>query len=70
MAINVDLLKFELARIKREIEALEAKLRKMEGREAGEEMPFAKLRGIWKGADFTYAEIKEAEYKLPEADWA
>ena len=69
MAVNVDLLKFELARIKREIEALEAKIRKMEGREAGEEMPFAKMRGVWKGAHFTEEEIDAVKVRvkpLPE----
>ena len=63
MATNVDALKLELARIKREIEALEARLRGVEAREAREEMPFAKMRGAWKGADFTEEEIDAAKVR-------
>lgn len=64
MAVNVDALKLELARIKREIEALEVRLRSIEAREAGEEMPFAKMRGAWKGAGFTEEEIKAAKIRV------
>lgn len=27
---------------------------------------FTDLKGIWEGADFSYEEIKAAEYKVPE----
>ena len=64
MATNVKALKLELARIKREIEALEARLRGAEAREAGEEMPFAKMRGAWKGANFTEEEIDAAKIRV------
>lgn len=64
MAVNVDALKHELARIKREIEALEGKIRKIEGQEAGEAMPFAKMRGVWKGADFTEEEIDAVKIRV------
>lgn len=64
MPTNVKALKLELARIKREIEALEARLRGVEAREAGEEMPFAKMRGAWKGANFTEGEIDAAKIRV------
>jgi len=64
MAVNVDALKLELARIKREIEALEARLRSVEAQEVGDEMPFAKMRGAWKGANFTEEEIDAAKIRV------
>lgn len=64
MATEVDALKMELARIKREIEALEARLRSIEAGEAGEELPFAKMLGAWKGADFTEEEIDAVKVRV------
>jgi len=54
------------------IEALQAKMNKLmsriqEGAKA-EDRPteFTDLEGIWEGADFSYEEIKAAEYQVPE----
>ncbi len=56
------------------IEALQAKVNKLmshiqEGAKT-EDRPtkFTDLEGIWEGANFSYEEIKAAEYKAPE-DW-
>jgi len=64
MATNVDALKSELARIKREIEALEARIGKIEGQKAGQELPFARMLGAWKGADFTEDEIDAVKIRV------
>jgi predicted transcriptional regulator len=56
------------------IEALQAKVNRLmsriqEGAEAeGRPTKFSDLEGIWEGANFSYEEIKAAEYKVPE-DW-
>lgn len=56
------------------IEALQAKVNELmsrvqEGAKAeGRPTKFTDLKGIWKGANFSYEEIKAAEYKVPE-DW-
>ena len=54
------------------IEALQAKMNKLmsriqEGAKA-EDRPtkFTDLEGIWEGANFSYEEIKAAEYQVPE----
>ena len=54
------------------IEALQAKMNKLmsriqEGAKA-EDRPtkFTDLEGIWEGANFSYEEIKAAEYQIPE----
>ena len=64
MATNVDALKLELARIKRKIDSLEARLNKIEGQEAGAELPFARMLGAWKGADFTEEEIDAVKVRV------
>jgi hypothetical protein len=64
MATNVDALKSELARLKREIEALEARISKIEGPEAGTELPFVRMLGAWKGADFTEEEIDAVKVRV------
>ena len=69
MATEVDAIKAYLASLERELKDLRAKLKELETQPPEEPRPFSKLRGIWKGADFTYEEIKAAEYKLPEDDW-
>lgn len=65
MATQLDLLKVELARIKREIEALETKMKNLE-RHQPEEVPFAKMRGVWKGAGFTDEEIDAVKIRARE----
>jgi len=54
------------------IEALQTRMNELmsrirEGAKA-EDRPtkFTDLKGIWKGANFSYEEIKAAEYKVPE----
>ena len=64
MVTNVDALKIELVRIKREIAALEAKISKIEGQEAGNALPFTKMLGVWKGANFTEEEIDAVKVRL------
>lgn len=73
MATEIDLLKAEIARIERELEAAKRKLARVEQDDAngdaeGDVRPFAKLRGIWKGVHFTEEEIESAEYKLDDPD--
>jgi predicted transcriptional regulator len=56
------------------IEALQAKVNELmsrvqeETRAEGRPTKFTDLKGIWEGANFSYEEIKAAEYKVPE-DW-
>ena len=67
MATDMKALKIELARIKRELEALEARIGKIEGQEAGQDMPFAKMRGVWKGkVHFTEEEIEAAKIRVKD----
>ncbi len=70
MATEIDELKAKIARIERELQDAKRKLSEAQSSENGakKKMPFAELRGIWKGADFTYEEIKSAEYKLDDED--
>jgi len=43
--------------------------RAQEGAKAEDRLTkFTDLKGIWKGANLSYEEIKAAEYKVPE-DW-
>lgn len=54
------------------IEALQAKVNELMSRvqeqAKAEDRPkkFTDLEGIWEGANFSYEEIKAAEYKVPE----
>jgi cell division septum initiation protein DivIVA len=56
------------------VEALQARVNELmsrvqEGAKAeGRPAKFTDLKGIWKGANFSYEEIQAAEYKVPE-DW-
>ncbi len=56
------------------IEALQTRMNELRSRvqerAKAEDHPtkFTDLKGIWKGANFSYEEIKAAEYKVPE-DW-
>ena len=70
MATELDLIKAELARIENQLRAIRLKLERLEKRgNAKKARPFAELRGVWKGVDFTYEEIQEAKYRLREEDW-
>lgn len=69
MATELDILRVQLAKIERQLQEVRSKIERLENQGAAKTRPFAELRGIWKGVDFTYAEIKEAEYKLREEDW-
>ncbi len=66
MAIDTTLLKMELARIERELEALKARIEKFERKDGRDEMPFAKMRGAWKGANFTEEEIDAAKIRVKD----
>ncbi len=67
MATNVDLLRAEIARISRELETVKTKVERIQkNASSGAPRPFAKLRGLVKGADLTYDEIKAGEYTLRE----
>ena len=73
MATHIELLKAEIARIESELAERKRRLAEVEKRPettGQEKRPFAQLRGLWKGATFTYEEIKAAEYKFDEEDWA
>ena len=54
------------------IEAVQAKVNRLmsriqEGAEAeGRPTKFTDLEGMWEGANFSYEEIKAAEYQVPE----
>jgi len=54
------------------IEALQTRMNELRSRiregAKAEDRPtkFTDLKGIWKGANFSYEEIKAAEYKVPE----
>jgi cell division septum initiation protein DivIVA len=56
------------------IEALQTRVNELRSRVQegakveGRPTKFTDLEGIWKGANFSYEEIKAAEYKVPE-DW-
>jgi hypothetical protein len=72
MATEFKLLRAEIARIERELADAKRKLASLEQSENGGTnagvRPFAKLRGIWKGADFTEEEIDAVKYKLDDDD--
>ena len=66
MAAELSVLKLELMRIERELKAVRAKIERLEGRQPGEEPPFAKLRGICKGADITEEEIDAVKIRVKD----
>ncbi len=66
MAIDTALLKMELARIERELEALKARIEKFERKDGPDEMPFTKMCGAWKGANFTEEEIDAAKIRVKD----
>lgn len=57
MATQVSILKAQIDQIKRDVEAIETRIRDLEQAHPPGGMPFAKMLGIWKGADFTEEEI-------------
>lgn len=68
MATELDLIKAQLASIERQLQEVRSKIEMLEKQGTKKPRPFAELRGIWKGVDFTYEEIQEAKYKLREED--
>lgn len=62
----------DLRTLQMAVETLQARVKELMSHvqeQAGTEdhpKTFADLEGIWEGADFSYDEIKAAEYKLPE----
>ena len=53
------------------LDTLQAKMdrllsKQQESAAEGRPTKFTDLKGIWAGADFSYEEIKAAEYKIPE----
>ena len=66
MAAELSVLKLELMRIERELKAVRAKIERLEGRQPDEEPPFAKLRGIWKGANITEEEIDAVKIRVKD----
>ena len=67
MATEIDLLRAELARIERELEAVRSKIEKLEKEGVEEPRPFARLRGVWKGkVHFTQEEIDAAKIRVKD----
>jgi cell division septum initiation protein DivIVA len=64
----------DLRTVQAVVETLQARVnelmaRAQEGAKAEDRLTkFTDLKGIWKGANLSYEEIKAAEYKVPE-DW-
>jgi len=61
----------ELRIIELAVEALRAKVNKLlieqeKAAHTGRPIKFTDLEGIWAGADFSYEDIKAAEYTVPE----
>jgi hypothetical protein len=60
----------DLRTVQMTVDALQTRVEELMSRvqEQAEDRPkkFADLKGIWKGANLSYEEIKAAEYKVPE----
>jgi len=62
----------DLRTVQMAVETLQAKVQELMSRvqeqTQAKDRPktFTDLKGIWEGADFSYEEIKAAEYKVPE----
>jgi hypothetical protein len=62
----------DLRAVQMTVETLQTKVKELMSRvqeqTGAEDRPkkFTDLEGIWEGADFSYEEIKAAEYKVPE----
>jgi predicted nucleic acid-binding Zn-ribbon protein len=68
MSTQIELLKADIARLEARLEETKRKLAKIEAESSNgsdaDELPFNKLRGIWKGANFTQEEIDAAKIKV------
>lgn len=60
MSTNVNELKADLKRVQSKIALIDAKIGQIEQQRHADVPPFAKLRGSWKGANFTEEEIDAA----------
>lgn len=67
MSTDLIQLKADLKRVRKEIELIQAKIRIIEQQQRDEVPPFAKLLGVWKGANFTEEEIAAAKIKVKES---
>ncbi len=62
----------DLRTVQMTVETLQAKVKRLmsciQEQDQAKDQPeiFTDLEGIWKGANFSYEEIKAAEYKVPE----
>jgi hypothetical protein len=68
MATQIDLLKAEIARIERELQAVQIKIRHIEGKKPTPRT-FADLEGVWEGSDSTYEDVRAHEYKIGDKEW-
>ena len=60
MSTDVNELKASLKRVQSEMALIQARIEQIEQQRHSDVPPFAKLRGSWKGADFTEEEIDAA----------
>ncbi len=67
MSTDVNELKADLKRVQSEIALIQAKIEQIVQQQRSDIPPFAKLRGSWKGADFTEEEIDAAEVRARSA---
>jgi cell division septum initiation protein DivIVA len=71
---ELDQIQRDLRIVQMAVEALQARVNELRSRvqeqtkTEGRPTKFTDLKGIWEGANFSYEEIKAAEYKVPE-DW-
>ncbi|MCH7809054.1 MAG: hypothetical protein IH863_00565 [Chloroflexi bacterium] len=56
-------LKASLKRVQSEMALIQARIEQVEQRKLSDVPPFARLRGSWKGADFTEEEIDSAQVR-------
>ena len=71
---QLDQIQQDLRVVQMAVESLQARLNELrsrvqeEAKAEGHPTKFTDLKGIWKGANFSYEDIQAAEYKAPE-DW-
>ncbi len=69
---ELDQVQQDLRIVQMAIESLQAKVNELrsrvqeEAKVEGRPTKFTDLEGIWEGANFSYEEIKAAEYRVPE----
>ncbi len=66
MTTDLSMFKVELERIERELDALKDKIHRLEEQDNTGEMPFTKMRGVWKGAGFSEEEIDAAKIRVKD----